>query len=86
MDEINIKIIPTENNNKHKILRKKWFNEFDTNGKGMLSFEEVETGIRNNVLNINNIFQCKNVIMRAFTEAKQLQSVASNNKDTTDKE
>jgi len=85
MDEINIKIIPTENNNKHKRLRWKWFNEFDTNGKGMLSLVEVDKGLRY-VLNINNIFQCKDVIMRAFTEAKQLQSVASNNKDTTDKE
>merc|ERR1711925_67615 len=52
-----------------KAQRKKMFSEFDPNGNGVLSLAEVEKGIRD-VIQIDNIFDAKPAIMRAFQIAK----------------
>merc|ERR1712013_279413 len=45
------------------------FNEFDPNGNGILSLAEVDKGVRD-VLQIDEIFDAKPAIMRAFQIAK----------------
>jgi len=49
--------------------RGKMFKEFDPNGNGYLSLAEVDKGIRD-VLQLDNVFNCKPAIMRAFQAAK----------------
>ena len=45
-------------------LRKKLFKTIDWNGNGYLSLAETDKGVRD-VLKLDNIFDCKPVIMRA---------------------
>ena len=46
-------------------MRFEMFGQFDPNGNGYLSLAEVDKGIRD-ILNIEELFDCKPVIMRAF--------------------
>lgn len=50
--------------------RTQLFTQFDPNGNGYLSLAEVDKGIRE-VLQVDEIFDCKPVIMRAFQAARQ---------------
>ena len=45
------------------------FDEFDQNGNGFLSFNEVYTNIKK-VLSCENLFEAKPAVMRAFQHAK----------------
>ncbi len=49
--------------------RSKMFNSFDPNSNGYLSLAECDKGIRD-VLRLNDLFEIKPVIMRAFQAAK----------------
>ena len=51
--------------------RTKMFNAFDGNGNGYLSLAELDRGIRD-VLNCQEVFQVKAVIMRAYQAAKNM--------------
>jgi len=65
-----IKKLPTSKTDKEQIqLRKKLFKSFDPNGNGYLSLAEIEKGIRD-VLELENIFNCKPAIFRAYKHAK----------------
>lgn len=83
MVKMNIKIIPTDKDQKHS--RKKWFEEFAKNENNFLTFAEVEKGIRDK-LKMDDLFQCKEVIIRAFTVAKSFKSTDSKKKDVANKE
>ena len=50
---------------KEKKQRKTMFDEFDQNGNGFLSFNEVYTNIKK-VLSCENLFDAKPAVMRAF--------------------
>lgn len=52
-----------------KDARKKLFKQFDPNGNGILSLSEVDKGIRD-VLCLDEVFDAKPAIMRAFQIAK----------------
>jgi len=65
--EINGKL-PTAKTNEAKAQRKEMFNQFD-NGNGVLSLAEVDKAIRD-VLKIDEVFDAKPAIMRAFQIAK----------------
>lgn len=65
---INAKL-PTEKTAEKKKERKDLFNQFDPNGNGILSLAEVDKAIRD-VLRIDDIFDAKPAIMRAFQAAK----------------
>lgn len=65
---INAKL-PIAKNAEQKALRKKMFKEFDPNGNGILSLAEVDKSIRD-VLKIDELFDAKPAIMRAFQIAK----------------
>ena len=69
--EINSKL-PTGKDDGSKGRRKKMFRDFDPNGNGVLSLAEVDKGIRD-VLKIDQIFDAKSAIMRAFQIAKNSQ-------------
>ena len=56
---------------KLKPERKRLFRSFDPNGNGILSLAEVDKSIRD-VLRIDNMFNCKPAIMRAFQIAKDV--------------
>jgi len=60
--------LPYQKTAEEKAKRKKMFNEFD-NGNGVLSLAEVDKAIRD-VLKIDDIFDAKPAIMRAFQIAK----------------
>lgn len=64
--EINKKL-PTGKNDKAK--RKEMFNSFDPNGNGVLSLAEVDKAMRD-VLKMDQLFDAKSAIMRAFQIAK----------------
>jgi Ca2+-binding EF-hand superfamily protein len=49
--------------------RRKLFRDFDVNGNGYLSLAEVDKGVRD-VLQLDEVFDAKPVIMRAFQAAK----------------
>jgi len=66
--EINNKL-PTGKSAEEKTRRKKMFREFD-NGNGVLSLAETDKAIRD-VLKIDDIFDAKPAIMRAFQIAKK---------------
>ena len=61
--------LPYKKTDDHKQKRDALWNQFDVNGNGLLSLAEVDKGIRD-ALRETNIFECKPVIMRAFTAAK----------------
>lgn len=62
------KKLPTGRDAASKERRKKMFNDFD-NGNGILSLAEVDKAIRD-ILNIDELFNAKPAIMRAFQIAK----------------
>lgn len=61
--------LPTVKDDEGKEKRKKMFKEFDPNGNGILSLAEVDKNIRD-VLKIDELFDAKPAIMRAFQIAK----------------
>ena len=65
---INAKL-PIAKNDEQKALRKKMFKQFDPNGNGILSLAEVDKSIRD-VLKIDELFDAKPAVMRAFQIAK----------------
>ena len=63
--------LPTGFSAEDKAKREALFTGFDPNKNGYLSLAEVDKGIRD-VLELDAIFDCKPVIMRAFQAAKSL--------------
>ena len=64
--------LPTEKGNiEQKEQRVQLFRDFDPNGNGICSLAEIEKGIRD-VLQIDEIFDAKPAIMRAFQIAKNV--------------
>ena len=64
--------LPTDKSDmQQKAKRKELFNGFDPNGNGVLSLAETEKGIRD-VLRIDEIFDAKPAIIRAFQIAKDV--------------
>lgn len=61
--------LPIDKSKEATVARNKLFNSFDGNGNGYLSLAEVDKAVRD-VLQLDNIFNCKPVIMRAFQAAK----------------
>jgi len=61
--------LPTKKNAEDKARRKKMFNEFDPNGNGILSLAEIDKAMRD-VLALDDLFDAKRAIMRAFQIAK----------------
>lgn len=70
--------LPTDRTEEQKQRRSELFSQFDPNGNGFLSLAEVDKGVRD-VLALDEIFDCKPVIMRAFQAAK----VANNGKGSS---
>ena len=66
--EINAKL-PTGKSAEAKAARKKMFRDFDPNGNGVLSLAEVDKAVRD-VLKIDELFDAKSAVMRAFQIAK----------------
>ena len=69
--------LPFEKTEEQKKHRSKLWSAMDNNGNGFLSLAEVDKGIRD-ALNIDSLFNCKPVIIRAFNAAKN--SVKSKSK------
>ena len=63
--------LPTAKTPEERAQRVEMFKQFDPNGNGYLSLAEVDKGLRD-VLNIDELFDVKPVIIRAFNKAKQL--------------
>lgn len=61
--------LPVDLTPESKAKRLELFKQFDPNGNGYLSLAEVDKGIRD-ILNIEELFNLKPVIMRAFQAAK----------------
>ena len=61
--------LPSGRSDEEKEIRKELFDNFDPNGNGIISLAEVDRGIRD-VLGIDEIFNAKPAIMRAFQIAK----------------
>jgi Ca2+-binding EF-hand superfamily protein len=61
-------ILPTGSDSGSKVRRKKMFRDFD-NGNGILSLAELDRAIRD-ILEIDEIFNAKPAILRAFQIAK----------------
>lgn len=61
--------LPVAKTAEDKAARKKMFRAFDPNGNGVLSLAEVDKSIRD-VLKIDEIYDAKPAIMRAFQIAK----------------
>lgn len=62
--------IPTSKDPADVAKRAEMFKQFDVSNDGLLSLAKVDKGIRD-VLNIEEIFDAKPVIMRAFQTAKE---------------
>jgi len=75
---INAKL-PTGSDSASKARRKKMFQDFD-NGNGILSLAEVDKAVRD-ILKVDQIFNAKPAIMRAFQIAK---NSTKSNKDSGD--
>merc|ERR1711963_24980 len=58
-----------EKNDEQKAKRKELFTQFDPNGNGYLSLAEVDKGMRD-VLQSDELFDCKQAVNRAFHFAK----------------
>lgn len=69
--ELNAKL-PTGKSNEEKARRKQMFRDFDPNGNGVLSLAEVDKAVRD-VLGVDDLFDAKPAIMRAFQIAKDSQ-------------
>ena len=68
-EEIAMKL-PTKLKDKEQRKRRfKMFKEFDPNGNGYLSLAELDKGIRD-VLQLDQMFDCKPAIMRAYKAAR----------------
>jgi len=63
--------IPTSRSPEDVTKRTEMFKAFDPNGNGLLSLAEVDKGIRD-VLNVEEIFDAKPVIMRAYQATKEV--------------
>jgi len=75
--------LPMEKTAEQKEKRKEMFESFDPNGNGYLSLAEVDKGL--DVIGLNEIFDCKKVIIRAFYAAKNVnQKSQTNNKSRND--
>merc|ERR1719355_563691 len=61
--------LPHQRTREARQQRRKLFRDFDVNGNGYLSLAEVDKGIRD-VLQLDDVFDAKPVIMRAFQAAK----------------
>jgi len=68
--EINAKLV-TDRSEESKQKRFEMFRQFDPNGNGYLSLAEVDKGLRD-VLQVDDIYDTKPVIMRAFQASKGL--------------
>jgi len=68
---INAKL-PTGKSKEEKARRKQMFRDFDPNGNGVLSLAEVDKAVRD-VLGVDELFDAKPAIMRAFQIAKDSQ-------------
>jgi len=67
--EINSKL-PVGKNKEDSEQRKKLCKSIDGNGNGYLSLAETDKGVRD-VLGLDNVFDCKSAINKAFHAAKQ---------------
>eukprot|EP01028_Stygiella_incarcerata_P013048 TRINITY_DN81097_c0_g1_i1.p1 TRINITY_DN81097_c0_g1~~TRINITY_DN81097_c0_g1_i1.p1 ORF type:complete len:182 (-),score=59.40 TRINITY_DN81097_c0_g1_i1:109-654(-) len=65
------KALPYARTPKEKARRKEMFQLFDPNGNGYLSLAEVSKGIRD-ILQCDDVFDCKPAIIRAFNAAKDV--------------
>ncbi|XP_040580832.1 flagellar calcium-binding protein [Lepeophtheirus salmonis] len=61
--------LPFQRNPEAKAKRRELFKKFDPNGNKYLSLAEVDKGMRD-VLNIDELFDCKAAVNRAFHSAK----------------
>ncbi|KAL3686935.1 hypothetical protein R1sor_013244 [Riccia sorocarpa] len=61
--------LPSDKTPEEKAARSKLFKQFDPNGNGYLSLSEVDKGIRD-VLGLEELFEAKPAIIRAFNAAK----------------
>ena len=61
--------LPAGNSDEEKARRKKMFRDFDANGNGLLSLAEIDKAVRV-VLKIDELFDAKPAIMRAYQLAK----------------
>ncbi|KAL2628861.1 hypothetical protein R1flu_013547 [Riccia fluitans] len=61
--------LPSDKTPEEKAARSKLFTQFDPNGNGYLSLAEVDKGIRD-VLGLEDLFEAKPAIIRAFSAAK----------------
>jgi Ca2+-binding EF-hand superfamily protein len=77
------KKLPHQKSKEATEKRKQLFNKFDTNGNGVLSLAEVDKGCRD-VLQLQEIFDCKPVVMRAFQAAKSINQSEKANDDFVD--
>ena len=74
--------LPTSRDEKEK--RFALFSQFDPNGNGKLSLAEVDKGLKD-VVQLDEIFDAKSVIMRAFQAAKKVASKEGNTDDYVEK-
>merc|ERR1712183_807871 len=61
--------LPYQRTEEQKAKRRELFNQFDPNGNGYLSLAEVDKGMRD-VLQSDELFDCKQAVNRAFHFAK----------------
>jgi len=61
--------LPYQRTEEQKTKRRELFNQFDPNGNGYLSLAEVDKGMRD-VLQSDELFDCKQAVNRAFHFAK----------------
>jgi len=64
--------LPSGRSDEEKAKRKELFKQFDPNGNGYLSLAEVDKGVRD-VLGLDDVFNCKPAVMRAFQASKGIQ-------------
>merc|ERR1712018_711495 len=67
-ESINAKL-PFQRTDEEKAKRRELFNQFDPNGNGYLSLAETDKGMRD-VLQSDELFDCKQAVNRAFHFAK----------------
>ncbi|XP_075247975.1 flagellar calcium-binding protein-like [Convolutriloba macropyga] len=67
-DDIGEKL-PLGRNKADRERRKEMFKNFDVNGNGQMAMAEIDKGIRD-VLELDQIFDSKSVILRAFQDSK----------------
>lgn len=67
--------LPCSDSQEDKARRDEIFNGMDMNANGYLSLAEVDKGLRD-VLKVDQIFDCKPVILRAFNASKAISQAA----------